>query len=1478
MRGPGTGRTVALAGSATLAVASVLLATTHPGGPLQPWLVLLVVAELTLCLRLAALATVLGVRRRDPGGPAAQAGHEAEVLAVAAHTSIAVICAGEALPAVRVAVTAALAEAPAERVLLVCGERRAAPAARAAGDPLEDLARRHALRLVRSDGSWWGGVRVAVASARTAHVVLTSAGDALLPGALRRLARAVAGDDVAAFAQPAAVPDAGARGWAKVRALVAARADTLGAAWWEGRSSLVETAAFRRLPLAAGPDAASVALQRAGRGGRWLAEPVAVRHDHPTPAPEAVPGRWALAGAIGRGTTFAQRVVHVQRTMDALAPAALLTGTGAAGAVLLLPATAPVWPSLALLAMLAVAHVAAALGRWWVSGGELVPGAGAVDAAARLRPRWLLGVATVVLDVTLVHRALHTAGRAAGPRTADLVAIAGGVLALVAVLAGGGVLHRFRPPSLPAALPVRARVGDRTLPVVGLDAASCEVALERPVELLGVATVRLIPDARVLGERREVQLRVQVVRVRELGGWHVATLRLVGEDLAGSHADHVGLWTAVAAAQVRAARPAARAPRGRRPRLPAVRAAGGRRIRLASAAALTCVAAALVPLPGGAAAMRAEIPGAPEARAGASRLDDGTRADGEADDASDAVADSASAPASAALRVVEGPAAAAAPADATTPDDDQAAGGTVAAAAPAPVRPTVTVELRTGEGGPTGTATLGQPFTWIAEVRNLTPAVADADGSATAPGTVAGVDLALELPPNWSYLATTALSPARCDTAPIVAPVDEVQTVTWTDMCALAPGEVLTLTVAAVAQAAAVELPGLAVEGRPVAHRAQLRLSADDGTTPLGTARATATAVLRSADLTLRLTDGGADGADDDVSHFMAVGSTGRYRVDVGNRGPDTATGTITATLAVPAGVDVVAAAGAGWACDAPRIGPVVCTHPGPLAAGAVLPAVTVAVQPTSAALAVPDGAEEGAVPTVGAFAAVSGAVADPRPDNDVDLEGTVVRPAGGTGEALLSVRATDGGVEAPAGGTAGYDVVVSNQGAGATEGPLVVTGRTGAAFVPRDVAGDGWRCQIGAGASAKVWTCTWVGDGAVGPGVTLAPITVTGGLGAASAATLTHDLSATAGSSAAATASLTMRVAPRAALVPALTSRPDAWPSGGLGTLSVSVANTGPSPEPGPVVAVVEVADGAVVEAATGQGWDCRVAAGRAGGDSVVTCISLAGAASSVLLPAGQALPPIDLSVRAGDRAVTSRVTVSGTTAGAVRPVTGRVPVGPVADLSVARTAEPWRPRVGATGQLGWTIANAGPSTASQLAAEVTIPAGMGLTGVSEGWSCTAPAEPAAVATTATCATPAPLGPGERRQLVVELEVTAAARAGGVTAVAGLAATSAATDPTPQDATAPARSIVTTATGITPRDLSAEAPAPDVARDAAATAADGHTGAAAPATAGSRVAVHERSVWRSAGGTAMAVALLATAMLLVAGGSRRRLPSLAGG
>jgi uncharacterized repeat protein (TIGR01451 family) len=111
----------------------------------------------------------------------------------------------------------------------------------------------------------------------------------------------------------------------------------------------------------------------------------------------------------------------------------------------------------------------------------------------------------------------------------------------------------------------------------------------------------------------------------------------------------------------------------------------------------------------------------------------------------------------------------------------------------------------------------------------------------------------------------------------------------------------------------------------------------------------------------------------------FAVDNTASYTLTVRNNGPQSASGTITVTDVLPAGLTSFSASGTGWTC-ANSSGTITCTMAGPLATGTNAPAITVTGTVGSAA-----------APNVSNTATVSNPTLDPSAANNSSTATTPV-------------------------------------------------------------------------------------------------------------------------------------------------------------------------------------------------------------------------------------------------------------------------------------------------------------------------------------------------------------------------------------------------------------------------------------------------------------------------------------------------------
>ena len=152
------------------------------------------------------------------------------------------------------------------------------------------------------------------------------------------------------------------------------------------------------------------------------------------------------------------------------------------------------------------------------------------------------------------------------------------------------------------------------------------------------------------------------------------------------------------------------------------------------------------------------------------------------------------------------------------------------------------------------------------------------------------------------------------------------------------------------------------------------------------------------------------------------VGVDGVYTLSVQNVGSASIAGLITVSDTVPTGLDVVSAAGSGWACGVSGQD-VTCTvtPAGGLASGASLPDISVTVNPTLAA-----------VPSVTNTATVTNAN-DIDPGNDSSSSPTRI-----SADADLAITKSDATTSVAAGGATTYTLVVSNNGPSTVSGAIL--------------------------------------------------------------------------------------------------------------------------------------------------------------------------------------------------------------------------------------------------------------------------------------------------------------------------------------------------------------------------------------------------------------------------------------------------------
>lgn len=318
-----------------------------------------------------------------------------------------------------------------------------------------------------------------------------------------------------------------------------------------------------------------------------------------------------------------------------------------------------------------------------------------------------------------------------------------------------------------------------------------------------------------------------------------------------------------------------------------------------------------------------------------------------------------------------------------------------------------------------------------------------------------------------------------------------------------------------------------------------------------------------------------------------------------------------------------------------------------------------------------------------------------------VSLNGTVRLLTPTSSSAVLTVSPTHDG-SFTAGENGAYAVTVANaDGAGPTNGAVVVTEALPSGLSLVSMSGPGWTCN---GLSC-------VRTDALGGGSSYPPITVVVKTSLTATAQMTNQVSVSGGGSPSTGAQDITTVAARPALNVTKTHSGNFIQGQSTATYAVIVSNSaGAAPSDGAVAVVETVPAGLKLMSMTGAGWMCSEAA----------CTR-----NDALAP-GASYPPIAVTVKVDADApspVVNTVSVSGA---------GSAPAS-ASDSTVIKSAPPqlriskthinsfWQGQAGASYSI--TVGNGadGGPTSGPVAVAETIPAGMTLISMSgAGWTCT--------------------------------------------------------------------------------------------------------------------------------------------------------------
>lgn len=419
-------------------------------------------------------------------------------------------------------------------------------------------------------------------------------------------------------------------------------------------------------------------------------------------------------------------------------------------------------------------------------------------------------------------------------------------------------------------------------------------------------------------------------------------------------------------------------------------------------------------------------------------------------------------------------------------------------------------------------------------------------------------------------------------------------------------------------------------------------------------------------------------------------GTTFTFLVEVTNQGTLPTTGPITVTDYLATGAASVAISGSGWSCT---VSPAQCSRSDALAPGATHPPITVvatwpAGSPVTNTATVVGGGEPGSASSPAAI------------NNTARVDGGTAPSA----QLALSKAALTGTVSL--GTLAGFKLQVRNTGPSTATGVTVTDTLPVGLVYDSSVASQGTCSVAGGGASTTTVTCSLgtleVGYGAV---ITLRarPTAALLGTTVTNSATATSDMTATPVTK---TATLTVRPGADLSLDKTATTA-----TAGIVDQNAAISYTLTATNNGPAAATnVQIVDRLPAAVSTSgltitpsSGGTCTQTA------ATISCLwtaTTANAATRSVTISGTTLA----SVPAADRQAINRANVFAVTDDpdpSDNGATATVTVIPAADL-VATAGGPATIAAGATGELSFSVANNGPSTATGTSMTITLPSGL--------------------------------------------------------------------------------------------------------------------------------------------------------------------------
>ncbi len=481
-------------------------------------------------------------------------------------------------------------------------------------------------------------------------------------------------------------------------------------------------------------------------------------------------------------------------------------------------------------------------------------------------------------------------------------------------------------------------------------------------------------------------------------------------------------------------------------------------------------------------------------------------------------------------------------------------------------------------------------------------------------------------------------------------------------------------------------------------------------------------------------------------------GGTYTYTIVVSNSGPVASAAPTTITDTVPAGLTITGLTnGAGWVCTpTTATGPatITCTSAAGVAAGA------------SNQTVVTLNATKTSTTTVTNTASVTGG--DPGCVAPLPARCTSAPPVTDSSQPSLTVVKTASVASAPQGGTYTYTIVVSNSGPVASAAPTTITDTVPAGLTITGLTnGAGWVCTPTTATGPATITCTSAAGVAAGASnQTVVTLNAT----KTSTTTVTNTASVTGGDPgcvaplpARCTSAPPVTDSSQPSLTVVKTASVASAPQGGTYTYTIVVSNSGPVASAAPTTITDTVPAGLTITGLTnGAGWVCTPT--TATGPATITCTSAAGVAAGA---SNQTVVTLN-ATKTSTTTVTNTASVTGGDPGCVAPLPARcTSAPPVTDssqpsLTVVKTASVASAPQGGTYTYTIVVSNSGPvASAAPTTITDTVPAGLTITGLTNGagWVCTPTT--ATGPATITCTSAAGVAAGASNQTVVTLNAT---------------------------------------------------------------------------------------------------------------------------